>query len=47
MDFSGLIDKKIIVHFSGGREIIGTLKGYDQVSNMVMDEVFEIFTGII
>ena len=45
MEFSHLIDKKIIVQFNGGTEIIGTLKGYDQVSNLVLDEVFEIFKG--
>jgi len=36
----------LIIHFSGGREIVGTLKGYDQVANLVMDDVFEIFRGL-
>ena len=43
MDFSNLIDQKITVHFGGGREIDGILKGFDQVSNVVMDNVWEIF----
>jgi len=43
MDFSHLIDNEITVHFAGGREIIGILKGFDQVSNLVMDNVWEIF----
>jgi U6 snRNA-associated Sm-like protein LSm7 len=42
MDFSNLIDQKITVHFAGGREIEGILKGFDQVSNLVMDNVWEI-----
>ena len=43
MDYSSYIDKEIAVHFSGGREIIGILKGFDQVFNLVMDNVVEIF----
>ena len=43
MDFSHYLNKKILVNFSGGREITGVLKGFDQVSNLVMDEVWEIF----
>lgn len=43
MDFKNYLNKKIIVNFSGSREIIGILKGYDQVSNLVMDDVWEIF----
>jgi U6 snRNA-associated Sm-like protein LSm7 len=43
MDFSHLVDKSIVVHFAGGREAVGVLKGFDQVSNLVMDNVWEIF----
>ena len=43
MDFKNYFNKKVVVGFSGGREIIGVLKGYDQVSNLVMDDVWEIF----
>jgi U6 snRNA-associated Sm-like protein LSm7 len=42
MDFKNYLDKKIVVCFAGGREIIGVLKGFDQVSNLVMDQVWEI-----
>lgn len=28
--------------FSGGREVMGTLKGYDQLMNLVLDNVKEI-----
>ncbi len=43
MDFKIYLNKKIKVEFAAGREIVGVLKGYDQVSNLVMDEVWEIF----
>jgi U6 snRNA-associated Sm-like protein LSm7 len=46
MDFSHLIDKSITVHFAGGREIFGILKGFDQVSNLVLDNVWEIFRDV-
>jgi U6 snRNA-associated Sm-like protein LSm7 len=41
MDFSPYINKKVIVNFSGGREISGVLKGFDQVSNLVLVDVVE------
>ncbi|KAI4275987.1 MAG: hypothetical protein Q9205_007188 [Flavoplaca limonia] len=33
------MDKEITVKFNGGRE--GTLKGYDQLMNLVLDDVKE------
>lgn len=36
------MDKEITVKFSGGREVMGTLKGYDQLMNLVLDNVKEI-----
>ncbi|EWC47133.1 U6 snRNA-associated Sm-like protein LSm7 [Drechslerella stenobrocha 248] len=36
------MDKRIIVKFSGGREVTGALKGYDQLMNLVLDEVKEV-----
>lgn len=42
MDFSNYLNKKIKVNFTGGREAVGILKGFDQVSNLVMDDVWEI-----
>lgn len=35
------MDQKIRVKFAGGREVFGTLKGFDQLMNLVMDEVTE------
>lgn len=36
------MDKRIIVKFSGGREVTGALKGYDQLMNLVLDDVREV-----
>lgn len=36
------MDKKITVKFNGGREVTGTLKGYDALMNLVLDDVQEI-----
>jgi len=30
-----------MVKFTGGREVVGLLKGYDQLMNLVLDEVKE------
>ncbi|KAL8744699.1 MAG: hypothetical protein Q9190_003079 [Brigantiaea leucoxantha] len=42
LDLTKYMDKEIIVKFSGGREVTGTLKGYDQLMNLVLDDVREI-----
>ena len=39
------MDKEINVKFNGGREVIGTLKGYDQLMNLVLDGVKEVTRG--
>ncbi|KAF2277228.1 U6 snRNA-associated Sm-like protein LSm7 [Westerdykella ornata] len=44
LDLGKYMDKQITVKFSGGREVIGTLKGYDQLMNLVLDEVREAMT---
>ena len=43
MDFSHLLDKKVLINFVGGRELFGVLKGYDQVSNLIIEDGIEIF----
>ncbi len=45
LDLSKYTDKKIIVKFSGGRQIQGTLKGFDQLMNLVLDDVEEMLRG--
>lgn len=41
LDLAKYVDKQINVKFNGGREIVGTLKGYDQLMNLVLDDVKE------
>ena len=41
MDLSKFKDKQLRVKFIGGREVIGTLKGYDQLMNLVLEGVEE------
>ncbi|ODQ79874.1 hypothetical protein BABINDRAFT_8066 [Babjeviella inositovora NRRL Y-12698] len=41
LDLSKYQDKQIRVKFIGGRQVIGTLKGFDQLMNLVLDDVKE------
>ncbi|KAI4088510.1 MAG: hypothetical protein LQ344_006024 [Seirophora lacunosa] len=41
LDLTKYMDKEITVKFNGGREVMGTLKGYDQLMNLVLDDVKE------
>ncbi|KAK5143158.1 hypothetical protein LTR04_001978, partial [Oleoguttula sp. CCFEE 6159] len=41
LDLTRYVDKEIVVKFNGGREVIGVLKGYDGLMNLVLDEVRE------
>jgi len=41
IDLSKLIDKGVHVKLSGGREVTGVLKGYDQLMNLVVDDTIE------
>ncbi|KAI5296871.1 Sm-like protein lsm7 [Ascosphaera atra] len=45
VDLSKYMDKEICVKFSGGREVTGMLKGYDQLMNLVLDDVKEVMRG--
>ncbi|KAK5110472.1 hypothetical protein LTR62_005823 [Meristemomyces frigidus] len=42
LDLTKYMDKEIVVKFSGGREVNGVLKGYDQLMNLVLDNVKEV-----
>ncbi|KAI0112897.1 like-Sm domain-containing protein [Daldinia grandis] len=42
LDLSKYVDKRIAVKFNGGREVTGTLKGYDALMNLVLDDVQEV-----
>ncbi|KAJ5883204.1 U6 snRNA-associated Sm-like protein LSm7 [Penicillium subrubescens] len=41
LDLGKYMDKEVQVKFNGGREVTGTLKGYDQLMNLVLDDVKE------
>jgi len=43
LDLSKYVNERIRVKFTGGREVTGVLKGYDQLLNLVLDEVEEDF----
>ncbi|KAG8356111.1 hypothetical protein FVEN_g6088 [Fusarium venenatum] len=42
LDLAKYMDKQITVKFNGGREAKGTLKGYDALMNLVLDDVHEV-----
>ncbi|KAK3671326.1 U6 snRNP-associated protein Lsm7 [Recurvomyces mirabilis] len=42
LDLTKYTDKEIVVKFNGGREVTGLLKGYDQLMNLVLDNVKEV-----
>ncbi|KOS22293.1 U6 snRNA-associated Sm-like protein LSm7 [Escovopsis weberi] len=42
LDLGKYMDKQITVKFNGGREVRGTLKGYDALMNLVLDDVQEV-----
>ncbi|KAK4949425.1 U6 snRNP-associated protein Lsm7 [Elasticomyces elasticus] len=46
LDLTKYMDKEIMVKFNGGREVTGMLKGYDQLMNLVLDNVKEITKGM-
>jgi len=41
LDLSKYVNERIRVKFTGGREVTGILKGYDQLLNLVLDDVEE------
>ncbi|KAK9448199.1 uncharacterized protein V1518DRAFT_419959 [Limtongia smithiae] len=47
LDLSKYQNRAIRVKFSGGREVTGILKGYDQLMNLVLDDVVEHLLGDI
>ena len=45
LDLSRFVDKRIVVKFSGYREVVGTLKGFDPLLNLVLDNTQEYLRG--
>ncbi|XP_057978690.1 sm-like protein LSM7 isoform X1 [Malania oleifera] len=46
LDLAKFVDKGVQVKLTGGRQVTGTLKGYDQLLNLVLDEAIEFLRGI-
>jgi len=46
LDLSKYQDQKIRVKFTGGREVQGVLKGFDQLLNLVLDDVEELVSDV-
>ncbi|KAI8895466.1 hypothetical protein BC833DRAFT_520276, partial [Globomyces pollinis-pini] len=46
LDLSKYSDKKIIVKYQGGRQVVGLLKGYDPLQNLVLDDTWEYVRDI-
>ncbi|ODH53292.1 hypothetical protein GX48_00488 [Paracoccidioides brasiliensis] len=42
LDLAKYMEKEVCVKFNGAREVTGTLKGYDQLMNLVLDDVKEV-----
>ncbi|KAK3001954.1 hypothetical protein RJ639_020248 [Escallonia herrerae] len=45
LDLAKFVDKGVQVKLTGGRQVTGTLKGYDQLLNLVLDEAIEFLRG--
>ena len=45
LELTKMIDAKVHVKCLGGREVVGTLKGYDELVNLVLDDADEFLRG--
>lgn len=45
LELTKMIDAKVHVKCLGGREIVGVLKGYDELVNLVLDDADEYLRG--
>jgi len=45
LDLGKYVNQKIHVHFQGGRQLTGTLKGFDQLVNLVLEDAEETLVG--
>lgn len=44
MDLSNYLNKEVNVEFNGGRRVKGTLKSFDNINNLILDNVIEYFS---
>jgi len=45
LELTKMIDAKVRVKCIGGREMVGTLRGYDELVNLVLDDAHEYLRG--
>lgn len=45
LELTKMIDAKVHVKCLGGRELVGILKGYDELVNLVLDDADEFLRG--
>lgn len=45
LELTKMIDAKVHVKCLGGREVVGVLKGYDELVNLVLDDADEYLRG--
>jgi small nuclear ribonucleoprotein (snRNP)-like protein len=45
LELTKMIDAKVHVKCLGGREVVGILKGYDELVNLVLDDADEYIRG--
>lgn len=45
LELTKMIDARVHVKCLGGREVVGTLKGYDELVNLVLDDADEYIRG--
>ncbi len=45
LELTKMIDSKVRVKCIGGRELVGTLRGYDELVNLVLDDADEFLRG--
>ncbi len=45
LELTKMIDAKVRVKCIGGRELVGTLRGYDELVNLVLDDADEFLRG--
>lgn len=45
LELGKFMDKKVRVKCIGGREVSGTLRGYDELVNLVLDDSVEYLRG--
>jgi U6 snRNA-associated Sm-like protein LSm7 len=41
LDLAKYMNQRVLVNFTGGRQVIGTLKGFDQLVNLVLEDTVE------